>query len=154
MKINGALLLSLMLIIAVTSIIIWQKFKYDWNPHYLNNDAVIVDEYFYSPDSSVAVLYYTLDIGARGLAQYKSVLRKGDEQGDLMKYNLPPVLLVQKWKDNNILEVIYDEYQGFLQGGGLTDLSLSKDTVIRNGVTVLILERRMNKKERLKEEMR
>ena len=112
MKKHRASILTVMLIIAA-SMIFWQWFKYDWNPHYLDNKAVSVDSTFYSPDKSIAVVYYTLDVGARGLRHYKSILTEKDNDDDLIKNNLPPELIVQKWKDNNTLEVVFDEYEGY-----------------------------------------
>jgi hypothetical protein len=30
--------------------------RYDWNPHYLSNEAVEIDSIVYNPDSSAAVV--------------------------------------------------------------------------------------------------
>ena len=137
------------LIVAALGMGIWKSCKYDLNPHYLNNDAVQLDSLLYSPDSSKAVVYYTLDVGARGLRQYQTLLRKGDFDDKLTRFSLPPELVIQKWRSNDTLEVIYDEYEVFAKGGQITDLPLEKDTLARNGVTILVQERVLSKKYRI-----
>ncbi|MBA9079880.1 hypothetical protein [Rufibacter quisquiliarum] len=152
---NKALLKVLpVLILVALSMGIWKSCRYDWNPHYFNNNAVQLDSLLYSPDSSKAVVYYTLDVGARGLRQYQTLLRKADFEDELTRFSLPPELIIQKWRSNDTLEVIYDQYEGYSKGGQITDLPLEKDTLTRNGATILIQERRMNKKQRIEQDMK
>ena len=141
------------LIIAVLGVGVWKSCRYDWNPHYLENDAVQLDSLLYSPDSSKAVVYYTLDVGARGLRQYQTLLRIADFEDQLTRFSLPPELVVQKWRSSDTLEVIYDEYEGYSKGGQITDLPLEKDTLALNGATILIQDRRMNKKQKIEQDM-
>ncbi len=137
------------LIIAGLGVGVWKSCKHDLNPHYLDNDAVQLDSLLYSPDSSKAVVYYTLDVGARGLRQYQTLLRKGDFDDKLTRFSLPPELVIQKWRSNDTLEVIYDEYEAYAKGGQITDLPLEKDTLERNGVSILLKERVVRKKYRI-----
>jgi hypothetical protein len=119
----------------------YKRVKHFVSPHYLDNDAVMIEHKLYSPDSSVAIVYYTLDVGARGIRNYKAVLRQSDYNDDLMTNNLPPELVVIKWIDNKTLEVNYDPNEPIRLGGLATDLDLKKDTLTRNGVTILVKER-------------
>lgn len=110
----------------------------------------MVGRSLFNRDSSVAIVYYTLDIGARGTADYQTILRKDDYDGDLSKFLLPNEYISPKWRGTDTLEVVYDEYIGM--GGPLTNMDRSRDTVSRNGVVIIVKERRMNKEEMLKKD--
>ncbi|WP_460607978.1 hypothetical protein [Hymenobacter terrigena] len=99
----------------------------------------------YNSDSSVAVVNYTLDIGARGFAEYQTLLRKSDFQHDLSKFLLPAEYANPRWKGTDTLEVVFDEYRGL--GGPQTKLPLDSDVVSQNGVVIVIVERKMNKQQ-------
>ncbi len=119
----------------------YKRIKHFVNPHYLDNEAVSIENKLYSPDSSIAIVYYILDVGARGFRNYKAVLRQSDYNGDLMTYNLPPELVVVRWINNKTLEVNYDPNESFRLGGLTTDLDLKRDTLTRNGVTLIVKQR-------------
>jgi hypothetical protein len=119
----------------------YKRIKHFASPHYLDNEAVNIEHKLYSPDSSVAIVYYTLDVGARGIRDYKAVVRQSDYNDDLMTHNLPPELVVIKWIDNKTIEVKYDPNEPLRLGGLATDLDLERDTLTRNGVTFLVRER-------------
>ena len=129
---------------------VFRSCRYDWNPHYLNNEAVEVNKIVYNNDSSAAVINYTLDIGARGFAEYQAVLKKTDFQHDLSKFLLPAEYTSLKWRGNDTLEVVFDEYAGYEIAGPLTNLDLNSDVLARNGVTIVVTERKMNKKDMLR----
>lgn len=107
----------------------------------------------YNLDSSVAVVNYTLDVGARGDRSYQTLLKKNDYQGDLSKFMLPAEYIEPKWRGNDTLEVIYDEGAAYQRGGNTTNIDKRKDRVILNGVVVIVRERRMNKQEAIKKDM-
>jgi hypothetical protein len=119
----------------------YKRIKHFVSPHYLDNEAVNIEHKLYSPDSAVAIVYYTLDVGARGIRDYKAVLRQSDYNDDLMINNLPPELVVIMWIDNKTLAVNYDPNEPLRLGGLSTDLDLKRDTLTRNGVTILVKER-------------
>jgi hypothetical protein len=129
------------LILAALGILIFRSYRYDWNPHYIDNKQVTIDKKLFSPDSSIAVVNYTLDVGARGTRPYKSLLRKNDYDNDLTTYTLPPELIVLKWVDNHKLNAIYDPNEIFRLGGMYTQLDFTKDTIIINDVFVIIKRR-------------
>jgi len=122
-------------------ILIFRSCRYDWNPHYLNNSEVRIDGTLFSPDSSVAVVSYILDVGARGTRNYKSLLRKKDYDDELSQYTLPPELVVLKWVDNTRLDVKYDPNDIFRSGGQYTELDFTKDTLMVNEIFVVIKQR-------------
>jgi hypothetical protein len=108
--------------------------------HYLDNDAVRTDSLLYSPDSNYLVIYYTLDVGARGAREYKSLIHKNEFESDLLDNNLPEQLVVKRWFNDTIIEVIYDTNELF-RLGGMTDLDLSRDTLKRNNITIVVKDR-------------
>lgn len=114
------------LILLAFGILIFRSFRYDWNPHYIDNNEVAIGKKLFSPDISIAVVYYTLDVGTRGIRPYKSLLRKKDYGYDMTKYSLPPQLVVLKWVDNRTLNVKYDPNEKIRIGGGLQNLTLHK----------------------------
>ena len=135
-----------LLILATLGILIFRGCRYDWSPHYIDNNAVTMNERLFSPDSSVAVVYYTLDVGARGDRLYKSILRADDYDDELTKYNLPPEIVVVNWQDNQTLKVTYDPNEIYRLGGTHTDLDLTKDTIIVNGIKLVVTERKPKEK--------
>ena len=137
-------------IAAAASIATFKSCRYDWNPHYLSNEAIQVNKIIYSPDSTAAVVNYTLDIGARGFAEYQTVLKTSDFQHDLSKFLLPAEYTSLKWRSKDTLEVVFDEYAGL--GGPLTNLDRTNDVVSQNGITIIVIERKTNKKEMLRKE--
>lgn len=108
----------------------------------------------YNPDSTAAVVNYNLDIGARGFAEYQTVLTIKDFQHDLSKFLLPAEYTSVKWRSNDTLEVVFDEYAGHQLAGPLTKLDLNSDVVAQNGVTIIVVQRKMNKREMLRNGMR
>jgi hypothetical protein len=58
-----------------------------------------------------------------------------------MAYNLPPELVVVKWVNNKMLAVKYDPNESLRLGGLVTDLDLTKDSLTRNGITLIVKER-------------
>lgn len=129
------------LTLAFLGIIIFRSCRYDWNPHYINNKAVQINEKLFSPDSSIAVVNYSLDVGARGIRNYKSLLREKNYDGELTQYTLPPELVVLKWVDNKRLNVKYDPNEVFRLGGQHTELDFTKDTIVVNDIFVIIKQR-------------
>ena len=140
----------ILLLIFVPLIIIVGIFNKDIrffvSPHYLDNDAVYVGEKLYSPDSSVAVVYYTLDVGARGDREYKCILKENDYDNELMTNNLPPEIVVVKWVDNQTLKVIYDPNEAYRLGGTYTELDMTKDIITVNGINLIVTERKPKEK--------
>lgn len=143
-KKNRALILAL-LILSIFGIIIFKGCRYDWSPHYIDNDAVTINEKLFSPDSSVTVVFHTLDVGARGDKLYKSLLRSNDYGGKLTTYNLPPEIVIVNWEDNQTLKVTYDPNEIRL-GGTHTNLDLTKDTINVNGINLIVTERKTREK--------
>ena len=142
-------------IIAVAaSVVTFKSCRYDWNPHFLSNEAVKTTKIIYNPDSTTAIVNYTLDIGARGFAEYQTVLKKTDFQHDLSTFLLPAEYTAPKWRSNDTLEVVFDEYTGYQMAGPLTNLDLNSDVVAQNGVTIIVVQRKMNKREMLRKGMR
>jgi hypothetical protein len=129
------------LTLAFLGILILRSCRYDWNPHYVNNKAVRIYEKLFSPDSSIAVVSYSLDVGARGIRTYKSLLRIKDYDDELTQYTLPPELVVLKWVDNKRLDVKYDPNEIFRLGGQYTELDFTKDTIVVNEISVIIKQR-------------
>ena len=105
-----------------------------------------MNDRLFSPDSSVAVVYYTLDVGARGDRIYKSILRADDYDDELTTYNLPPEIVVVNWQDNQTLKVTYDPNEIYRLGGTHSDLDLTKDTIIVNGIKLVVTERKPKEK--------
>ena len=135
---------KILLIISILTIIVifpYKSFHHFINPHYLDNIGVTIDDELFSSDSSSSVLYYTLDIGARGTASYQTIISNKNYGDNLMKYNLPPQLIILGWTSDNKLLVEYNPNMAFHTGGGLTDLNLKKDTLERNGVEIIIKKR-------------
>ena len=141
-------------IAAAAAVVTFKSCRYNWNPHYLSNEAVQVNKTIYNPDSTAAVVNYTLDIGARGFAEYQTVLKTTDLQRDLSKFLLPAEYTSPKWRSNDTLEVVFDEYAGYQLAGPLTNLDLNSDVVAQNGVTIVVVRRKMNKLEMLRKGMR
>jgi hypothetical protein len=129
------------LILVTLAILIFRSCRYAWNPHYMSNSEVSFDKKLFSPDSSIAVVNYTVDVGASGTRSYKSLLRKNDYDNDLTTYTLPPELVVLKWVDNNTLNAIYDPNEIFRLGGMQTELDFTKDTIIINDIFIVIKQR-------------
>jgi hypothetical protein len=151
---NRNLLLSCALL-AVAAAATWKGCRYDWNPHYASNKAVVMDSHLrYNPDSSAAVVGYTLDVGARGTRYYTALLRKEDYQGDLSTFMLPAEYVEPVWRGNDTLEVSYDEGEAFRRGGNVTNVAKERDLVKLNGIVIKVKERRLNKQEALHEFMR
>ena len=113
-----------------------------------------MNKIIYNPDSTVAVVDYTLDIGARGFAEYQTVLKTTDFQHDLSKFLLPAEYTALKWRSNDTLEVVFDEYAGYQIAGPMTNLDLNSDVVVQNGVTIIVVQRKMNKREMIRKGMR
>ncbi|RZJ18390.1 MAG: hypothetical protein EON51_17390 [Acinetobacter sp.] len=130
-----------LLTLVFLGILVFRSCRYDWNPHYLNNSEVAIDKKLFSPDSSVAVVNYTLDVGTRGTRTYKSLLREKDYDNELTRYTLPPELVVLKWIDNTTLAVKYDPNEIFRLGGQYTALDFTKDTIVVNEIFVVIKHR-------------
>ncbi|WP_186756549.1 hypothetical protein [Echinicola salinicaeni] len=130
------------LILMILGVLITRGCRFDWNPHYLDNNAIKINKKLYSPDSSIAVVYYTLDVGARGYRQYKSILREEDYDDELTTFNVPPEMVVVNWVDNHNLKVVYDLNEIYGLGGIHTDLDLTKDTIIINGIKLIVAERK------------
>ncbi|WP_210490151.1 hypothetical protein [Rufibacter aurantiacus] len=129
------------LILMTLGTLIFRACRYYWSPHYIGNRAVEIDGKLYSPDSTAAVVFYTLDVGARGTRSYKSLLKEKDYDDELTAYNLPPEIVVEKWVDNKTLNVKYDPNEIYRLGGTHTDLDLTKDTVVVNDVFLVIKQR-------------
>lgn len=129
------------LTLAFLGIIIFRSCRYDWNAHYVDNKAVRIYEKLFSPDSSIAVVNYSLDVGARGIRTYKSLLREKDYDDELTQYMLPPELVVLKWVDNKRLDVKYDPNEVFRLGGQYTEFDFTKDTIVVNDIFVIIKQR-------------
>ena len=129
-------------IITILGILAFKGCRHDWSPHYLKNNAVTINEKLFSPDSSAAVVYYTLDVGARGDRLYKSLLREEDYDGKLTTFNLPPEIVVSNWVDNQTLNVKYDQNEIYRLGSVYSDLDLTKDTLIINGIKLIVTERK------------
>ena len=134
-------LILTLLILVTLGILIFRGCRYDWNPHYIGNSAVTIDGKLYSPDSSIAVVYYTLDVGARGTRSYKSLLKEKDYDNELMTFNLAPEIVVVKGVDNQTLNVRYDPNEIYKLGGTYTELNLTKDTIVVNDVLIIIKQR-------------
>ncbi|MGY6741660.1 MAG: hypothetical protein ACXIUQ_02915 [Cecembia sp.] len=134
-------LILTILIITTLGILTFRGCRYDWSPHYLDNNAVIINEKLFSPDSSASVVYYTLDVGARGNRLYKSLLKEIDYDGELKKHNLPPEIVVINWEDNGTLNVIYDPNEIYRLGALYSKLDLTKDTIYINGIKLIVRER-------------
>ena len=134
-------IIAFILIIILLFVLTFKSCRHFWNPHYLDNKAINIDNKLFSPDSSVAVVYYTLDNGAINFHSYKTILRPQDYDNDLLTNNLPEQIIVLGWHDNKTLDVKCDPNEAIRLGGGVTDLDLTKDTLIRNGVTIIIRER-------------
>jgi len=100
---------------------------------------------FYNSDSSAAVVNYQLDVGTRGLRDYQTLLRKNDYKGDLSKFMLPAEYIEPKWRADDALEVTYDERAAFLRGENVTKVHKERDTVVLNGIVIVVRERHMNK---------
>jgi hypothetical protein len=148
---NKSLLISLS-IVSIMAVATWRGCRYYWNPHYVSNKAVDINpRSLYNSDSSVAVVEYTLDIGARGFANYKTLLRKEDYQRDLSKFMLPVEYIEPIWRSRDTLEVIYEEGEAFRSGGNMTNVDKERDTVILNEIVILVKERRLNKQEAIDE---
>lgn len=142
---NRNLLLSLG-IITIAAVATWKGCKYDWNPHYASNEDVHMHSHsLYNSDSSVAVVGYTLDVGARGDREYTTLLRQEDYQGDLAEFMLPAEYTEPTWRGKDTLEVIYDEEEAFRRGGNVTNVNKERDTVLLNGVVLLVKERRLGR---------
>ncbi|MGI4762213.1 MAG: hypothetical protein ACRYF0_16005 [Janthinobacterium lividum] len=142
---NKSLIVSLGIVFTAV-LATWKGCKYDWNPHYASNRAVHMGSSFYNSDSSAAVVDYELDVGARGLRYYQTLLKKGDYEEDLSRFMLPAEYVEPKWRAEDTLEVIYDERAAFLRGSNITDVHKGRDTVVLNGIVVVVKERRMNKR--------
>jgi hypothetical protein len=140
MKKYRALILTL-LILTTLGFLTFRSCRYDWSPHYIGNNALTINEKLFSPDSSVAVVYYTLDVGVRGDRLYKSLLRESDYDDELNKYILPPEIVVVNWVDNQTLNVKYDPNEIYRLGASYTDLDLTKDIILINGVKLIVIER-------------
>ena len=125
----------------ILGILVFRSCRYDWNPHYIGNNEVRVYKKIFSPDSSIAVVNYSLDVGVRGFRTYKSLLREKDYDEELTQYTLPPQLVVLKWVDNKSLDVKYDPNEVFRLGGQYTELDFAKDTLVINGIFVIIKQR-------------
>jgi len=93
----------------------------------------------------VAVVGYTLDVGARGDREYTTLLRQEDYQGDLAEFMLPAEYTEPTWRGKDTLEVIYDEEEAFRRGGNVTNVNKERDTVLLNGVVLLVKERRLGR---------
>ncbi|MGI4733622.1 MAG: hypothetical protein ACRYG7_00415 [Janthinobacterium lividum] len=138
-----ALVISL-IVLALGALATWHGCRYDWNPHYIANKAVFMVRPLYNADSSAAVVSYVLDIGAFGTAGYQTLLRKEDYQGDLTTFMLPVEYIAPVWRGKDTLEVIYNEAEAFLRGGNTTHVNKERDTVVVNGIVILVKERRLN----------
>jgi hypothetical protein len=134
-------LIFILLISLTLGTLIFRSCRYDWSPHYINNKDVAISEKLYSPDRSIAVVYYILDVGARGTRLYKSLLTESNYDDELMTYNLPPEIIVLKWVDNKTINVRYDPNEIFRLGGTYSEMDYTKDTIIVNGVSLIIKER-------------
>lgn len=137
-------------IAVVSGTLTWKSCRYDWNPHYAANKAVYIGDRLYNADSSVAVVNYTLDIGARGIAGYNTLLRMQDYKGDLAEFILPVEYIEPKWQGLDTLEVVYNEAESLLRGGNTTKVQKEKDVVTLNGVVIIVKERRINKQQAIK----
>lgn len=104
------------------------------NPHYLNNSAVKEISRQYSFDSSKFILTYQLDVGARGIRYYQTILNKNQEKGALDKYLIPWQLSKLKWIDNNNIEAKFDNEADGKYGATYTELDITKEKVEINHV--------------------
>lgn len=129
------------IIVIIFSALTIKSFRHLLRVHYIGNDAVRIDSTLYAPDSNYLVIFYTLDVGARGTREYKSLISKNEFESDLSVNNLPEQLVVKKWFNDTIIEVIYDTNELYRLGGGMTDLDLSRDTLKRNNITILVKDR-------------
>jgi hypothetical protein len=131
--------------ITIAFVATWKGCRYDWNPHYASNKDVRMHFHpLYNTDSSVAVVGYTLDVGARGDRDYTTLLRKEDYQGDLAAFMLPVEYTEPAWRGKDTLEVVYEEEEAFRRGGNTTHVPKERDTVLLNGVVILVKERRVD----------
>lgn len=128
-------------ILTILIILTYKSCRNFLTPHYVDNRAVTINEKLYSPDSSVFVLYYTLDVGAVGTRDYKSVLRQKDLTNDLSLYTLPPQIIVLKWLDNETLLVKHDTNEIYRVGANASDLELNRDTIPVNDIKLIVTER-------------
>lgn len=136
--------------LSIAAVATWKGCRYDWSPHYFGNKNVYRDSRslsLYNSDRSAAVVGYTLDVGARGTRDYTTLLRKEDYEGDLAKFMLPAEYIEPVWRGKDTLEVIYDEATAFNLGGNSTNVNKERDTVLLNGIVILVRERRMNGQE-------
>jgi hypothetical protein len=101
----------------------------------------------------VAVVGYTLDVGARGDRGYTTLLRKEDYQGDLAAFMLPAEYTEPAWRGKDTLEVIYEEEAAFRRGGNVTHVLKERDAVLLNGVVILVKERRLDRQKAFKKAM-
>jgi hypothetical protein len=134
-------LILTVVILTILTILSYKGCRNFLTPHYIDNSAVTVNEKLYSPDSSIFVLYYTLDVGAVGYRDYKSVLRQKDLTNDLSLYNLPPQIIIIKWLDNETLLVKHDTNEIYRVGANASELELYKDTIPINSIKLIVTER-------------
>ncbi|MDO6437865.1 hypothetical protein Q4534_10620 [Cyclobacterium sp. 1_MG-2023] len=107
----------------------------------MDNNAVTIERKQLSPNNSIAVVYYTLDVGARGTRLYKSLLREKDYKKNLFDFNLPPELVIEKWLNNKTLFVKYDPNEIYRLGATYSELDMLRDTIKVNGIDLIITER-------------
>lgn len=96
----------------------------------LMTDKDYVENYReYSPDSSMLLINYSMDIGALGYAQVgTAILKLADTTKNLIKYSLPSTLRRAKWLDNKNISAQLDILP-FLRSGEKIKL---KDTVVND----------------------
>jgi hypothetical protein len=151
---NRTLLISLG-IVATAAVATWKGCKYDWNPHYASNKDVHMHSHpLNNSDSSVAVVGYTLDVGARGDREYTTLLRKENYQGDLAEFMLPAEYTEPVWRGKDTLEAIYDEEQAFMRGGNVTNVDKERDIVKLNRIVIKVKQRRLNRQEAINKFMK
>lgn len=108
--------------------------------NYVSSQVFITDRDFvennrqYSPDKSMLILDYSLDIGAFGFAKGgKAVLKISDLSKNLKQFNLPDNLIKVKWVDNKTISARIDIIPSIRSGKNIE----IKDTEV-NGVKVKI----------------
>lgn len=131
--------LAFISLFTIPLILTYKSCKYFWNPHYLDNKSVFIKNKLFSPDSTFAVIYYTLYAGVAGPRSYKSISKPNENY--VYPNLLPEQIIVLGWHDEKTLFVKYDPNEPIRLGGGSTDLDLTRDTLKLNGVTVVIKER-------------
>ncbi len=96
----------------LTLIILTSCNLYDRKEEVLMTDKDYVENYReFSPDSSMILINYSLDLGAFGYGQAgTAILKLSDTTKNLRDFSLPNTLTRLKWIDNKNISAQYDIY--------------------------------------------